>query len=87
VRLHGDEELYASGYGDAALADWARRIAAWRDGGQVGDARVSSARPPPRAAKRDVFCYFDNDVKVHAPYDAARLAALLGDARGQRRAA
>jgi uncharacterized protein YecE (DUF72 family) len=87
VRLHGDEELYASGYGDAALADWARRIAAWRDGGQVGDARVASARPPRRAARRDVFCYFDNDVKVHAPYDAARLAALLGDARGQRRAA
>jgi hypothetical protein len=25
-----------------------------------------------------VFCYFDNDVKVHAPYDAARLAARLG---------
>jgi len=25
-----------------------------------------------------VFCYFDNDVKVHAPYDAAHLAARLG---------
>jgi uncharacterized protein YecE (DUF72 family) len=24
-----------------------------------------------------VYCYFDNDVKVHAPYDAARLARLL----------
>jgi len=22
--------------------------------------------------------YFDNDVKVHAPYDAERLASLLG---------
>ena len=27
---------------------------------------------------RDVFCYFDNDVKVHAPYDAANLALRLG---------
>ncbi|WP_225753885.1 DUF72 domain-containing protein [Actinotalea sp. Marseille-Q4924] len=26
----------------------------------------------------DVFVYFDNDVKVHAPFDAQRLAALLG---------
>ena len=34
--------------------------------------------PAPRAARRDVYCYFDNDVKVHAPYDAARLAARLG---------
>ena len=25
----------------------------------------------------DVFVYFDNDVKVHAPYDALRLAARL----------
>jgi len=24
-----------------------------------------------------VFCYFDNDVKVHAPFDAMRLAGLL----------
>jgi uncharacterized protein YecE (DUF72 family) len=27
---------------------------------------------------RDVVVYFDNDVKVHAPYDAQRLAARLG---------
>jgi uncharacterized protein YecE (DUF72 family) len=73
VRLHGDEELYASGYGDAALADWARRIGTWRLGTQVADARTASRRPPGRASRRDVFCYFDNDVKVHAPFDAARL--------------
>jgi len=78
VRLHGDEELYASGYGDAALDDWARRMDAWSHGSEVGDARKAAAKAPPRRAKRDVFCYFDNDVKVHAPYDAARLAARLG---------
>jgi uncharacterized protein YecE (DUF72 family) len=26
---------------------------------------------------RDVFVYFDNDAKVHAPYDAIRLATRL----------
>jgi uncharacterized protein YecE (DUF72 family) len=78
VRLHGDKELYASGYSDSALDDWARRMRAWRRGGQVGDARLASSAAPRRLAKRDVFCYFDNDVKVHAPYDAAHLAARLG---------
>ena len=83
IRLHGDEALYTSGYGDAALADWARRIAAWRRGTQVDDARLASGVAPRRRARRDVFCYFDNDVKVHAPFDAmrlARLAAELADA-------
>jgi uncharacterized protein YecE (DUF72 family) len=27
---------------------------------------------------RDVYLYFDNDMKVHAPFDALRLAELLG---------
>ena len=78
VRLHGDKELYASGYGDAALDRWAERIDAWSRGHQVADAKTASPKAPPRRAHRDVFCYFDNDVKVHAPYDAATLAAKLG---------
>ncbi len=78
VRLHGDKELYASGYEDRALDDWAARIEAWSRGAQVEDAHLVSARPPARRARRDVYCYFDNDVKVHAPYDAASLAARLG---------
>ncbi|MDN4061545.1 DUF72 domain-containing protein [Massilia sp. YIM B02769] len=60
LRLHGDEELYASGYGDAAIERWVGKIRAWSAGG------------------RDVYCYFDNDIKVHAPYDAKRLIAALG---------
>ena len=74
VRLHGDKALYTSGYGDAALAHWARRIEAWRHGQQVADARTASATPPRKRVRRDVYCYFDNDVKVHAPFDAMRLA-------------
>lgn len=63
VRLHGAEELYVSGYDDAALARWAARVRRWRE-----DA--------------DVFVYFDNDVKVHAPFDAQRLAAMTQITRG-----
>lgn len=29
-------------------------------------------------ASRDVYCYFDNDAKVKAPFDAQRLMARLG---------
>ena len=72
VRLHGDEELYVSGYSDAALDDWAYRIRRWADGAQPRDARTCGPGEPPRMA-RDVFVYFDNDVKVHAPFDAMGL--------------
>ena len=78
LRLHGDEELYASGYGDAAIERWAGKIRAWSTGGQPEDGvRVASTVPPKRKS-RDVYCYFDNDIKVHAPYDAKRLIAALG---------
>ncbi|RZL35487.1 MAG: DUF72 domain-containing protein [Rubrivivax sp.] len=77
VRLHGDKELYASGYSDDALDHWAARFEAWSHGRQVGDARLASTKAPPRRARRDVYCYFDNDVKVHAPYDAATLTRKL----------
>jgi uncharacterized protein YecE (DUF72 family) len=74
MRLHGDKVLYSSGYTDAALDDWTRRIRAWMQGGQPRDARhrVSGGQPPARKS-RDVYCYFDNDAKVKAPFDAMRL--------------
>jgi uncharacterized protein YecE (DUF72 family) len=58
IRLHGEHELYASGYEDASLQRWAERIRGW-------------------AAQGDVYCYFDNDIKVRAPFDALRLMELL----------
>ena len=77
VRLHGQEELYASGYTDEALQRWAKRIDAWAVGSQVDDARLIVPGPPPKRAGRDVYCYFDNDIKVHAPFDAHKLAGLV----------
>ena len=61
VRLHGDVELYTSGYTDAALRSWAEKIRNWADGG-----------------RRDVYVYFDNDVKVEAPRNAEALSRELG---------
>lgn len=78
MRLHGDKQLYASGYSDAALAAWQRRIEAWSRGSQPEDARLISAKAPARRKSRDLYCYFDNDIKVRAPYDARQLLERLG---------
>ncbi|MDN5754059.1 MAG: DUF72 domain-containing protein [Nitrosospira sp.] len=77
LRLHGDKALYASGYTPDALARWATRIRAWRAGSQPDDAHLISAQYTPQRRPRDVYCYFDNDVKVRAPFDARDLAAKL----------
>jgi uncharacterized protein YecE (DUF72 family) len=60
VRLHGDIEIYKSGYTPRALADWSKRIRAWERAG------------------KDVYVYFDNDMKVRAPFDALNLMSRLG---------
>jgi uncharacterized protein YecE (DUF72 family) len=62
VRLHGDTELYTSGYGEEALQTWAARVRRWR-------------------RQADVYVYFDNDAKVHAPHDAIRLTQILQEDR------
>ncbi len=77
MRLHGDVELYSSGYTARALRHWKRRIQAWSTGGQVEDAKLILDAAPRRRKSRDVYCYFDNDQKVHAPYDARRLLEKL----------
>jgi uncharacterized protein YecE (DUF72 family) len=91
VRLHGDKALYESGYSRRAIARWAARIERWHRGQEPRDgARVG---PPARARTsrgRDVYVYFDNDAKVHAPFDALALHRALalppwrGGERGRR---
>jgi uncharacterized protein YecE (DUF72 family) len=77
VRLHGAEQLYASGYTDEQLDWWAARIREWRRGCHPSDAACVSDVAPARARTRDVYVYFDNDAKVHAPFDAMRLMERL----------
>jgi uncharacterized protein YecE (DUF72 family) len=76
LRLHGDKELYVSGYSDAALDRWASRVRTWQLGGTPTDGRTLAPAAPVR--EREVFAYFDNDAKVHAPFDAVALAHRLG---------
>lgn len=66
VRLHGSQELYASGYGDDELDAWAARIRGWRSGEGSED-----------GMPRDVYVYFDNDARGRAPWDAVHLAERL----------
>lgn len=77
IRLHGAEQLYASGYTDAQLDWWAARIRQWQRGREPEDATHVSATPPASVSARDVYVYFDNDAKVHAPFDAIRLRERL----------
>src|SRR6185436_7634897 len=67
LRLHGDKKIYSSGYTDAALDRWQQR-----------DATLTSSVTAPPRKSRDVYVYFDNDVKVRAPFDADRLMQKLG---------
>lgn len=64
VRLHGSQQLYASGYVDAELTTWSDRLHGWQREG------------------RDVYVYFDNDARVHAPFDALRLTEIHREGSG-----
>ena len=75
-RLHGAEQLYVSGYSDKEIEWWANRVEHWRKGKQPRDAKLVSGRKA-KPGKRDVFVYFDNDAKVHAPFNAKTLAGKL----------
>lgn len=77
VRLHGPESLYGGSYSDQALDRWAARLACWAEGGEPADAQRISPVSARKRASREVFCYFDNDKKTRAPFDAARLMQRL----------
>jgi uncharacterized protein YecE (DUF72 family) len=62
VRLHGSSALYTSDYTDEELASWASKVKGWMSGRHAAD----------------VYVYFDNDAKVHAPHNAMQFADLAG---------
>jgi uncharacterized protein YecE (DUF72 family) len=78
MRLHGSTELYKSRYTPEQIEDWAGRIDAWRNGRQPKDARLISRKASPKREARDVYCYFDNTDKLHAPDNARELMVALG---------
>ncbi len=53
----------------------------WQAGGTPGDLDRVTAKAARR--RRDVFVYFDNDMKVLAPRDAAALVAKLTGGAGR----
>ena len=54
-----------------------RALCAWSEGGEPDDAHRIADKSPVTTS-RDVYCYFDNDIKVKAPFDARRLIDKLG---------
>lgn len=85
-RLHGSTELYRSHYEDAALDIWAARARAWAGGHPMTDGAFAGS-PPGDHRPRDVFVYFDNTDKLHAPADARALMQRLGLAPAAKAAA
>jgi uncharacterized protein YecE (DUF72 family) len=76
-RLHGSAELYRNAYTDDELSAWATRVRAWSGGRTVRDGEFIGT-PAHSNIPRDVFMYFDNTDKMHAPEDAQKLIAKLG---------
>ncbi len=73
VRLHGDTELYTSGYSTAALDGWAALVRAWLAGeSPVGAYTVA---PPAAGSPRDVFVYFDSRVVRFLTHGSSRCDA------------
>jgi uncharacterized protein YecE (DUF72 family) len=80
VRFHGTLGKHEGRYPDQTLDLWADRMDAWSHGEPGGFHRRKHLK-----SGIDVFGYFNNDVKAHAPRDALRLIERL-DLRLEQRA-
>jgi len=74
-RLHGDSILNQSGYDDNTIRFWSERIWKWSDRSEPQN-KLTLCEKSPLLKPRDVFVYFDNDAKAHAPTDGKRLISL-----------
>jgi uncharacterized protein YecE (DUF72 family) len=75
-RLHGSRELYRSGYDEADLDCWTARACDWAAGRRVDGDFAGHAKS--NRGKHDVFVFFDNTDKLHAPDDARGMMRRLG---------
>jgi uncharacterized protein YecE (DUF72 family) len=76
-RLHGSAELYQSRYSDQELDRWTARIRAWAAGETMTDGNFILS-PLADSQPRDVYVFFDNTDKLHAPDNARQLMTKLG---------
>ena len=81
-RLHGNEEVYPNGYDAEGIESWAQRVLAWSRGEEVTDGVRVHPEAGPKRDSRDVFVYFDDDVKVRAPHDAMSLTRRIAEMTG-----
>lgn len=80
-RLHGSEERYPNGYDTEGIDSWAHRVLTWSRGEEVADVKMHP-EPASKRSSRDVFVYFDDDVKVRAPSDAQSLTKKIAELTG-----
>lgn len=78
IRLHGESELYVSGYDDDSLNLWKKRMMTWHQGIEPDD-KLTISELIPKKVKRDVYIYFDNDAKIRAPFDAMKLMEKISN--------
>lgn len=76
-RLHGSRELYRSRYTQAELERWSGRMRAWRAGQPMRDGIFAGDPNEVIDQPRDVYAFFDNTDKRHAPHDARTLMRIL----------
>ena len=77
ARLMRSQAEIATGYADADLDAWSRRVLLWADGGDPAELPHVEA-PAPGASPRDVFVYFISSAKERNPAAAMALLKHLG---------
>ena len=75
ARLMAGSDEIETGYADADLEAWARRLKTFARGGHPED--LPRIAPAPPTAERDVFAFFISEGKVRAPAAAQALMARL----------
>lgn len=78
IRLHADESKYPKGYTKKSLQYWAQRCGQWANGIEPEGAK--NLLPPKITSekiKKDVFVFFDNDIKELAPVNALSMIDAL----------
>ena len=80
LRLESAKAQIETGYSDADLTLWSKRIDTWAGGGAPDDLPLIAKTPSVKP--RDVFVYAINGAKERAPAAAMALQEKLGIAAG-----